>query len=177
MSISSVTSEALQAKLRQLLPSQQGFGTDLSASDTIIPIIDLTAAAEGSDVSETLQTAFSFGSQTSFDFLNSNGTIANVAGFYRIFGVSSVNGSSSAAVENEIALTDGSTSKAIFKNDLASGSTASGHSVTFDFTVFLTVGESITASSNNSDANLTITVRQVADSNGTLLQPVGFSPQ
>jgi hypothetical protein len=177
MSTSSVTSEALQLKLRQLLPSQQGFGTDLSASDTIIPIVDLTQAAEGSDVSETLQTAFSFGSQTSFDFLNSNGTIADVPGFYRIFGVSSVNGSGSAAVETEIAITDGSTSKAIFKNDLASGSTSEGHSVIFDFTVFITVGESVTASSSNSDANLTVTVRQVADSNGTLVQPAGFSPQ
>ena len=48
MGISSVTSEALQLKLRQLLPSQQGFGTDLTASNTIVPVIDLTAAAEGS---------------------------------------------------------------------------------------------------------------------------------
>ena len=62
MSISSVTSEALQAKLRQLLPSQQGFGTDLSASDTIVPIIDLTASAEGSDVRQDLQTSLAYGS-------------------------------------------------------------------------------------------------------------------
>jgi hypothetical protein len=65
MSISTVTSEALQLKLRQLLPSQQGFGTDLSASDTIIPIIDLTAAAEGSDVPEFLQRAWD--SSTDYD--------------------------------------------------------------------------------------------------------------
>ena len=50
MSISTVTSEALQLKLRQLLPSQQGFGTDLSASDTIIPVIDLTRAADRKQV-------------------------------------------------------------------------------------------------------------------------------
>ena len=61
MSISTVTSEALQLKLRQLLPSQQGFSTDLSASDTIIPIIDLTGAAEGSDVPTMLQTALGIG--------------------------------------------------------------------------------------------------------------------
>ncbi len=66
MGFSSVTSEALQLKLRQLLPSQQGFGTDLSASDTIVPIIDLTAAAEGSDVSESLQQALNFGGATVF---------------------------------------------------------------------------------------------------------------
>ena len=66
MSISSVTSEALQLKLRQLLPSQQGFGTDLSASDTIIPVIDLTQAAEGSGLPSYLQTALAFSSITPF---------------------------------------------------------------------------------------------------------------
>ena len=80
MSISSVTSEALQLKLRQLLPSQQGFGTDLSASDTIVPIIDLTEAAEGSEVPEFLQTALAYGSQTPFDATNTTTTIVH----YRI---------------------------------------------------------------------------------------------
>ena len=90
MSISSVTSEALQLKLRQLLPSQQGFGTDLSASDTIIPIVDLTASAEGSDVRPDLQNAIAFGSQTAFSANNNTDVIANSPGFYRIFGVSNV---------------------------------------------------------------------------------------
>ena len=80
MSISTVTSEALQLKLRQLLPSQQGFGTDLSASDTIIPVIDLTSAAEGSDVNETLQSALAFGSQTVFAVANTNADQANSPG-------------------------------------------------------------------------------------------------
>jgi len=82
MTISSVTSEALQLKLRQLLPSQQGFGSDLSASDTIIPIIDLTSAAEGSDVSESLQQALAFNSITIFSETNSSSTIISITGFY-----------------------------------------------------------------------------------------------
>ena len=92
MSISSVTSESLQLKLRQLLPSQQGFGTDLSASDTIIPVIDLTAAAEGSDVPIDLQQAIAFGSQTAFSAINATVVIANTAGFYRIMGAASITG-------------------------------------------------------------------------------------
>ena len=42
-----VVSEALEAQIRDLLPSQRGFGEDLQASNVITPIIDLTAAAEG----------------------------------------------------------------------------------------------------------------------------------
>ena len=37
-----LTSEALQATIRRLLPSQQGFGEDLQATNVVTPIIDLT---------------------------------------------------------------------------------------------------------------------------------------
>ena len=43
----SITSEALQATIRRLLPSQQGFGEDLQASNVITPVIDVTPTAEG----------------------------------------------------------------------------------------------------------------------------------
>ena len=36
-----ITSEALQATIRRLLPSQTGFGDDLQATNLITPIIDL----------------------------------------------------------------------------------------------------------------------------------------
>ena len=41
-----VTSEALQSTVRRLLPSQQGFGSDLEATNLIQPVIDLTPTAE-----------------------------------------------------------------------------------------------------------------------------------
>ena len=43
--IITVNSEALQTQIRDLLPSQNGFGSELQASNVITPIIDLTAAA------------------------------------------------------------------------------------------------------------------------------------
>jgi len=46
--IITVNSEELQTQIRDLLPSQNGFGSELQASNVITPIIDLTAAAEGS---------------------------------------------------------------------------------------------------------------------------------
>ena len=71
--ITSVTSEALQATIRRLLPSQQGFGEDLQASNVIFPIIDLTPTAEGSVLGTNLQTAIAFGSITS---INANSSTA-----------------------------------------------------------------------------------------------------
>lgn len=45
-----VTSEALQATVRRLLPSQNGFTEDLQASNVIIPTLNLTPSAEGSEL-------------------------------------------------------------------------------------------------------------------------------
>ena len=58
--VTSVTSEALQTQIRNLLPSQQGFGEDLQASNVIVPIIDLTATAEGSALPLDLSSAATF---------------------------------------------------------------------------------------------------------------------
>jgi dihydrodipicolinate reductase len=177
MSISSVTSEALQLKLRQLLPSQQGFGTDLSASDTIIPVIDLTASAEGSDVRQDLQTALAFGSQTAFSVENTSTAIVSTTGFYRIFGAVSVysaSGSSNAIFE----LSDGVSDKEIWAAGYFGTSVANnGNLIPFDFVVFCNTGESLKATSEASGAFLKGSTRQIADINGTLVQPSGFTPQ
>ena len=177
MTISTVTSEALQLKLRQLLPSQQGFGTDLSASDTIIPIIDLTAAAEGSDVPEYLQTAIAFGSQSTFAATNSTVVIANTVGFWRITGAMAIYTTNSAAICT-IQGSDGSATKDYYSWVANASATAPVFTTQrYDFTVFLDTGESISAITNNTRAYLTGSARQVADKNGLLIQPSGFTPQ
>ncbi len=176
MSISTVTSEALQLKLRQLLPSQQGFGTDLSASDTIIPIIDLTAAAEGSGVPEYLQTALAFGSQTDFNVGNATTAIISNTGFYRIIGVGTIKPNSSNYKAVSFNATDGVTTKKIWKMDVANNSNSSPLAVTYDFVVFVAAGVTIQAQGSG-DSVLTGSTRQVADINGVLVNPVGFSPQ
>jgi len=177
MGISSVTSEALQLKLRQLLPSQQGFGTDLSASDTIIPIIDMTAAAEGSDVSETLQTALNFGGATEIVCQNNTVTLANTAGFYRFVAASTIV-LQSVGIEVDIEVTDGSTTKTLWKHNAGGGTAgASISALNVDLTFWVTVGETLQIVSNSSLAKCIGSVRQIADSNGTLVQPTGFDPQ
>ena len=177
MTISSVTSEALQLKLRQLLPSQQGFGTDLSASDTIIPIIDLTAAAEGSDVGESLQQALAFNSITIFSETNSSSTIISTTGFYRIYGVSVVTATTTGPGVCNLEMGDGATTKNLFVHTLVFGSEQNTSTLPFDIIVFMRPGDVVLAKATTAKAFISGSVRQVADSNGTLVQPAGFTPE
>ena len=177
MPISTVTSEALQLKLRQLLPSQKGFGTDLSASDTIIPIIDLTQAAEGSDVKESLQTALAFGNQTAFDTSNGTDALATTAGFYRIVGTATCLSAGGFDSEVSIDLTDGATTKKIYLKKVSASTTVVCANADFDFVAFLDVGDTLNAVSNSSLNQISGSVRQIADNNGVLVNPIGFTPQ
>ena len=177
MSISTVTSEALQLKIRQLLPSQQGFGTDLSASDTIIPIIDLTAAAGGSEVAENLQTALSFGSQTAFNTSNTTTLLTNTTGFWRIVGTVTIRSSSAATNSGFIQMTDGSTTKDVWRLTAPINNIDYAYTSQFDIVVFLTSGESVSAVTNSDKAFIAGSIRQIATDSGTLVQPTGFNPQ
>ena len=73
-----IKSADLESKIRELLPSQGGLGAgfDLSASTQIVPIVDLTESAEGSNVRADLQTALSFNDITSFDVGNTIQTLS-----------------------------------------------------------------------------------------------------
>lgn len=168
--IVSVVSEALEAQVRDLLPSQRGFGEDLQASNVITPIIDLTAVAEGTNVPEYQQQAQAFGSQTTFAVTNTTTTLANTAGFWRIQGVMFVNATGSASINS----TDGVTVKALYNYVTATGS--SSQNIPFDVTMFLAAGESVTLTANASAVGYG-SYRQLADVNGTPVNPSGFTPQ
>ena len=68
--VAQVTSNDLEATVRQLLPSVAGFGSRLGAQNVIVPIVDLTPTAEGSVLRTDLQTALAYGSQTAFNISN-----------------------------------------------------------------------------------------------------------
>ena len=57
-----VTTEALEKKFRDTFPSQVGaeLVDDLYASGVIVPTVDFTAAAQGSELRSDLQTAWDF---------------------------------------------------------------------------------------------------------------------
>ena len=172
-----ITSEALQQTIRRLLPSQQGFGEDLQASNVIQPIIDLTPTAEGSALPTDLARAMSFDSQSSFSHSGATTTtVVNTAGFHRVFGILCLN--NAATNQNiEFQLGDGlSLNKKIFDHQIVGGATDITQNVPFDFIVFINSGEFLqlvgTATSFCDG-----TVRQVADLQGNIVNPSGFTPQ
>jgi hypothetical protein len=175
--ITSVTSEALQAAIRRLLPSQQGFGEDLQASNVITPIIDLTSTAEGSSVPSMLQTALAFGSNTAFLVDNSTSVIANVGGFYRIYGTATIPSASSVARSVRFSMSDGATSKNVWLLEVEATGSSGIVSESYDFVTFLRPSDTISAISDDTDSVLAGSIRQIADSGGNLVNPVGFTPQ
>ena len=172
--IITVNSEALQTQVRDLLPSQNGFGSELQASNVIMPIIDLTAAAEGSGLPAYLQQALSFGSQTTNTVQNSSAVQVNAPGFYSVIAQSMIKQNNSNTVINSIVLNDGSTTKAIFNHKMPAGSSGEGNALTFQTVVFLRAGDQLDVESNRVDGVLNVTTRQLATGDGTLVQPNGF---
>lgn len=174
--VTTVTSEALQAKVRQLLPSQQGFGEDLQASNVILPIIDLTETASGSVLRQDLQIASGL-TDTSFSVNNTTSTLVSGTGFYLINYYLVVRSASSVAREADISVTDGSSTKKIIQ--VASGAGISGR--TYDnfgsVVIFLRSGESITATAIDTASFVVGSLRQIADINGNLINPTGFTAE
>lgn len=171
-----ITSEALQSTIRRLLPSQQGFGEDLQASNVITPIIDLTPTAEGSQLPGYVQQALAFGSQTVFDVDGTTSTITSTPGFYRVIGVSTIIPDSGSARRNSISLTDGLSTKAVWRMGIPSSTDAGALTESFDFVVFLRAGDSLTITAAGFSF-VTGSIRQLATVTGELVNPVGFSSE
>lgn len=175
--ITRVTSEALQATIRRLLPSQQGFGEDLEASNVITPIIDLTATAEGSALPTYLQTALNFGGATAFDANNSTATLANVAGFWRVTAGIVCKRDGSVDVSGQFFINDASSTKKLWSLELRSSSAEGYISENVDYTFYLRSGDTLFAKSSNANVRMVGSVRQVADINGNLVNPTGYTSE
>ena len=176
--IISITSEALQATIRRLLPSQQGFGEDLQASNVVTPIIDLTPSAEGSALPVDLSRALAFGSQTAFDVNNTTSTIVNTAGFHRITGAVSLGIDNAAVNDGSFSLSDGLSSKQIYEFSTVTFSSAEANFAfnLFDFNIFLDSGESLSCTAGDG-CIIAGSSRQIADINGNLVNPSGFTTE
>ena len=174
--IINITSEALQATIRRLLPSQQGFGEDLQASNVITPVIDLTPTAEGSLLPSELQNAINFGGNSEFvSTVNTTDALTSTAGFYRLTSFINIAGGTGARIIS-ISITDGTTTRSpiSFNSQNAVTDTIQQR---LDLYFFVAAGETLQQFSNNLGASIRSTVRQVADVNGNLVNPVGFTSE
>jgi len=168
-----IKSTSLEDKIKELLPSQANFGAgqDLSASSMIIPIVDLTESAEGSSLRVDLQSALSHDSTTTFSITNATNTvITNTTGYWRVFGSMGIANANSSAIFSEINVYDGSTSKLLLKNNNSINNDTNGI-ITFDFICKLSAGDSLRGTANDGQQSLKGVVRQLADINGTLVNP------
>lgn len=172
--IITVNSEELQTQIRDLLPSQAGFGSELQATNVITPIIDLTRTAEGSGLPAYLQTALAFGSQTAFKVSGTSSVILNSPGFYRVYGTISIRPASGVAIDGGFDMSDGLSTKTIFELVAGTNLNEADTNTQYDFVVFLRPGDSLTAVSSNGQCTNTGTTRQVATGDGTLVQPNGY---
>ena len=173
-----ITSEALQSTIRRLLPSQQGFGEDLQASNVIQPIIDLTPTAEGSALPDYLQTALSMDSQTAFSQVGTGSSNAiNTAGFFRMQGVATIVAFPAVPQEISIDVTDGLSTKKVWAMQINVGSNSDLQvSEAFDLNFYVNAGETVQVTC---DAHCTCigSSRQLATTTGELVNPAGFTPQ
>jgi len=165
-----VVSEALEKQIRDLLPSQRGFGEDLQASNVITPIIDLTATALGTQTPQNLQTAIDAG-VTTITAVGTTETMTSTPGFYNIFGSGF---SASATVKTwNISISDGFTTTTLYSQYI---SNLAEFNMTNPIVVFVASGETLSLITAP-DVTGRVTFRQIADVNGNLVNPIGFTPQ
>lgn len=175
--ITNVTSEALQARVRSLLPSQQGFGEDLQASNVILPVIDLTDTAEGSSLPSYLQTALTFTDATTFAVNNTTTQIVNTAGFWQINATITTRGGTAGDSTGAIRLSDGLSTKDVIRLTTDAISSGSLTADVVNVVVCLSAGETISIFSGRDTCFVEGSARQIATLDGTLVNPTGYAPQ
>jgi len=172
--IAQVTSNDLEAQIRQLLPSVSGFGSRLGAQNVIVPIVDLTPIAEGSGLPEFLQRAWdeSTGNAT---IANTTSNIITTPGFWQV----DLNWSAFVGTPRTASIqTDnnsGATAK-VWEITTPSLSASNVYSTAENaFIVYIPIGSKLTGTTNNAESILNVWYRQVADSNGRTVNPSGYT--
>ena len=167
-----IKSQNLENQINRLLPSQGGYqaGIDLSASTMVVPVIDLTETAEGSNLRQDLQSSLSL-DVTSTNIENTTTTVIATPGFYRC-NVGSSTISAAGAGTQTINITDGITSKILF--DFQLFPISSGDIANVEFIVCVGSGESVTATSGGVNQPIRFVSRQIATITGELVNPTAL---
>lgn len=168
---SRVTDEALEKKFRDTFKSQGGaeLVDDLYAQGVIVPIVDFTAAAQGSELRSDLQTAWDYATDLT-TVVNTTTTAISTPGFWKCGW--SIENVGAAVGGINIRITDGVTPKTI--NSLKVNA---NESLYFPdaFVVFLRSGDALTVQTTNGNTFIRFHYRQIADVSGTLINPLGFT--
>tara|TARA_B100000530_G_C15669687_1_gene373745 strand:+ start:78 stop:593 length:516 start_codon:yes stop_codon:yes gene_type:complete len=164
-----IKSQAIEDKVNQLLPSQGGFGAgvDFSASTMVVPIVDLTETAEGSNIRQDIQRAISFRSINSFSVSggSSDTDIITTTGYYQVqFLISVLNGGTLT-----FKLGDGTSTKNIWQ--LTAPAVATSSPLIDSLVIFINAGDKFILNSTSTDTRVSGNYRQIADISGNLVNP------
>lgn len=168
-----VTTEALEKKFRDTFPSQAGaeLVDDLYASGVIVPIVDFTAAAEGSGLRSDLQRAWDFATGYTATTVAGTVDLITTPGFWKVdLNVRLYNANATA----RIFIDDGAAVKNVF---VVQGVALADNEyvVSNEFEVFLRSGDTLKARTDNANNRMDIWYRQIADVSGNLVNPLGFT--
>lgn len=171
---SRVTDESLEKRFRDTFTSQGGseLVSDLYAQGVIVPVVDFTAAATGNTLAQNLQTAWDF--STGLDTVaNTTTTLINTTGFWQVDLTLTV--ATSSPSTGLLRINDGLGSKNIFLASNLATSTDRTTILEEKMVVFLRAGDSLEALSDNLNLVMNVWYRQIADVNGNLTDPLGFT--
>lgn len=172
-----LTDENLEKRFRDTFKSQGGAELidDLYASGVIVPVVDFTAAAEGSQLPFNLSSAWDFSSGTNEINGATNTTLINTPGFWKIDLVVTV-ATQASAESGQLELYDGATAKRVWRFRISNTTAGSPITESETFFVFLRTGDILRATASG-DTTISVIWRQVADVYGNLVDPLGFTPQ
>jgi len=176
---SRLTDEGLEKRFRDTFRSQGGaeLVDDLYASGVIVPVVDFTAAAEGSALRADLQTARDFAQGSISINTTTYQDVISTPGFWLV-DVNYVGYvASSAGGANRLVITDGAaTNKIIWLLNNSVSTTGDSESFADDqFVVFLRSGDTLRGAVYNAAGRLNVVYRQIADVSGNLVNPTGFT--
>ena len=163
-----IKSANIESKINQLLPSQGGAqpGVDISASTMVVPIVDLTETAEGANVRQDLQRAFSYTNVTTYQVENTAAVVWDTPGYVLMKGFARVQDND----QIKIRLFDGVTVKNVVVFD-GVGTSTNGGVLMYEYIFFLRAGDSIVVLSDSNQVMTSGSLRQLADIDGNLIQP------
>lgn len=174
---SRVTDEALEKRFRDTFRSQGGaeLVDDLYAQGVIVPVVDFTSAATGTQLSQNLQTAWDF-TTGSASVSNGTSTFITNSGFWQVDCTVAQNGGGGSLHSALIFIDDGATTKNIFGFQVPVASQTGQTATAQDkFVVFLRAGDSLKGSTSAANMVMDVWYRQIATVTGDLVDPSGFT--
>jgi len=173
---SRVTSEALEAKFRDVFPAQGGaeLVQDLFASGVIQPVVDFSSVAEGSVLPQNLQTAWDFATGNSTVAGSSVNLVTN-SGFWQVGLTLDIGDEGGGTFAARIYIDDGLTSKTVWRWSEATSNAIQNTLTTPTFVVFLRSGDTLLGITTGTQHVMNVWYRQIADVNGGLVNPLGFT--